>query len=234
MGGTCVGAMRPNTKTDPLVNAAGVGLPLEEATLVERCRRGDSAAFGQLVVSCQDRVFNTCWRMCGNRADAEDLTQEAFVKAFQSIGRFDGRSRFYTWVFRIAVNLAISARRKDRRAVVSSLDEVRDASGQERSASPVQRLASRDGSPELLACGREQAAIVMQALEGLDGEHRAVVILRDLESLGYDEIAEILDIPPGTVKSRLHRARVALREALSPILETRVLRWQTGRNRTNS
>jgi len=206
------------------VKTASIAIPFEDAELVEQCRGGDSAAFGRLVVKYQDRVFNTCWRLCGNRADAEDLTQEAFVRALQSIDGFGGRSKFYTWVFRIAVNLAISVRRKKKRAACYSLDQGREGihgpagSGNGTSASPANRLATPGGTPQEQASDREREAIVMEALAGLEEEHRAVVILRDLESFGYEEIAEILGVPTGTVKSRLHRARLALREKLAPIL----------------
>jgi RNA polymerase sigma-70 factor (ECF subfamily) len=198
-----------------LASAETTASPHDEAALIDQCRRGDSAAFGDLVRKYQDRVFNTCWRLCGNRTDAEDLTQEAFVRAFQSIDRFAGRSRFYTWVYRIAVNLTISARRKDRRARWPSLDA--EQSGTDGEASRGDQLDSGEASPAEKACDREQEARVMAALSSLEDEPRAVVILRDLESLGYDEIAEILDIPAGTVKSRLHRARLALRAKLTVI-----------------
>ncbi len=190
----------------------------EDADLVERCRRGESDAFGRLVVKYQDRILNTCWRICGNRADAEDLAQETFVKALRSIERFDWRSQFYTWLYRIAVNLAISAGRKGGRAKVYSLDRARNDDGESRPETAADRLASTGPSPGEQAVDREAEAMVVKALDDLDGEHRTVLVLRDLESLGYGEIAEILDIPPGTVKSRLHRARLAMREALSPIL----------------
>ena len=187
--------------------------------MLDRCRRGDRSAFGLLVSEHQDRVFNLCWRMAGNRADAEDLTQETFVRALQSIDRFDGRSRFYTWVFRIAVNLAISARRKGGRTVVRSLEDGRQGEDDGRSTSFADGLAAPGESPEERLTDRERESVVAEALAELDGDHRAVVILRDLESLGYDQIADVLNIPAGTVKSRLHRARLALREKLSPLLD---------------
>lgn len=200
----------------PRVKPATTAISFEDAELVERCRQGDMAAFGRLVVMYQDRVFNTCWRMCGNRADAEDLTQEAFVRALQSIDRFSGQSRFYTWVFRIAVNLVLSARRRSKHAARQSLDAPR--AEDDTSTTMAARLQASEDAPVEQVGDREQEARVMRALGELDEEHRAVVILRDLESLAYDEIAEVLDIPAGTVKSRLHRARLALRASLSPIL----------------
>jgi RNA polymerase sigma-70 factor (ECF subfamily) len=201
----------------PEVESASTAIALEDAEWIEQCRQGDTSAFGRLVLKYQDRVFNTCWRMCGNRADAEDLTQEAFFRALRSIGAFGGRSKFYTWVFRIAVNLAISARRKSSRAAHRSLDQSQAVGGNP-ATSMREQLASRGSSPDELYLDREREEIVQRALEELDEDHRSVVILRELESFDYGEIAEILDIPPGTVKSRLHRARLALREKLSGIL----------------
>lgn len=191
----------------------------EEADLLERCRHGDTNAFSRLVMKYQDRVFNTCWRMCGDRTEAEDLTQEAFVKAFQAIGRFAGRSQFYTWIFRIAVNLVMSARRKERRTGTISLDATHGRNGGRDDPPQADRLPAAGGTPAEQATGSEQKSLVLQALYRLDEEHRAVVILRDLESLGYDEIAEILEVPTGTVKSRLHRARLALRAELTPLFK---------------
>lgn len=200
------------------MKAATLAIRCEEAELVERCRRGDREAFGRLVAEHQDRVFNACWRLCGNRADAEDLTQEAFVRALQSIDRFGGRSRFYTWVFRIAMNLAISAQRRRKRAPCYSLDQDPGGEPPDGSGTRAARLPAADAPPDRQAGDREQEAMVLRALAGLEEDQRVVVILRDLESFGYEEIAEILDIPPGTVKSRLHRARLALREKLMPVL----------------
>lgn len=188
----------------------------DEAALIQRCREGDLAAYGPLVREYQDRVYNLCLRMCGHRAEAEDLAQEAFVRAMESIGRFDGRARFYTWLFRIAVNVVISARRKSRRSTTFSIDG-HDEDAQS-SASP--RLASDVEPPDESAEKREKKEFVLEALASLDEEYRCVITLRDVESFGYDEIAEILEVPIGTVKSRLHRARLALRKKLMPMLKT--------------
>jgi len=158
--------------------------------------------------------------MCGNRADAEDLTQEAFVKALMSIGRFDGRSRFYTWLFRIAVNLTISALRKKKRRPTQSLDaggSKRD--GEDSGPRLVDGLASNEDRPEERVMDRETQGIVLEALGSLEEEYRCVITLRDLESFSYEEIADILEVPTGTIKSRLHRARLALRRKLGPILD---------------
>lgn len=218
--GTQLGGGRLKTSDGLRVEVPAAAVAFDEADLVERCRHGDTTAYGRLVRRYQDRVFNVCWRMCGNRADAEDLTQEAFVKALMSIGRFDGRSRFYTWLFRIAVNLTISARRKEKRRATQSLDaggSTRD--GEDSGSRPIDGLASHEDRPEEQVSDRETQEIVLEALRSLDEEYRSIVTLRDLESFSYEEIADILEVPAGTVKSRLHRARLALRRKLGPILD---------------
>lgn len=183
--------------------------------MLARCRAGDATAFGGLVRAYQDRILNVCWRLCGRYEEAEDLTQEAFVRAFQQIHRFEGKSQFYTWVYRIAVNLALSAQRRPSILRHSSFDTAaagpdgnRDGDGHHR---PV---ASSERAPIDAAAANESRELVAAALEQLEPDHRAVVVLRDLDGLDYDEIAEILDVPRGTVKSRLHRGRAALRDLL--------------------
>lgn len=188
----------------------------DDSALLEACRSGDSSAYGELVRRYQDRVFNLCLRMSGNRDDAEDFAQEAFVKALQSLDRFAERSKFYTWVFRIAVNLIISARRKHGRRSTVSLDG--GGRETENNVALGALLSSAVATPERKAMEAEQNHQVLQALDMLDEEQRSILVLRDMESLSYEEIADILDVPTGTVKSRLHRARIALRDLLGPLL----------------
>lgn len=183
----------------------------DEAALIDQCRRGDASAFTPLVHAYQDRVYHLCLRMCGHRTAAEDFAQEAFVRAFQSIERFDGRSRFFTWLFRIAVNLVLSERRRSGQTRSVPLDGDGPAGFARRDA--------RDNGPMEAAWASERDAMVHAALAELDEEQRCIISLRDLESLSYEEIADILSIPSGTVKSRLHRARMALREKLAPHIE---------------
>jgi RNA polymerase sigma-70 factor (ECF subfamily) len=199
---------------DRWVKAASVAIAFEDAALVEQCRRGDLSAVGPLIEKYQDRVFNTCWRLCGNSDDAADLTQEAFVKAMEAIGTFDGRSRFYTWVFRIAVNLALSHRRKVARQRTVSLPGAADGAGGSEAGWP----AADVPRPDEVAAAREEQARVTAALGELEDEHRTMLVLRDMEAFDYQQIAEILSIPVGTVKSRMHRARLALREKLGPVV----------------
>ena len=197
------------TMTEPPATA-----PLEdgESLTIAQARAGDREAFGRLVRIYQDRVFNVCLRIVTDRQIAEDLTQEAFIKAHRSIARFDGRAAFYTWLYRIAVNLCLSQRRA--RKPIVSLDQ-----GDEKSNAAA-RLAADGPSPMDGADRHEKHDAVLAALAELDEESKAVVVLRDIESLDYGEIAEILNVPTGTVKSRLHRARMALRQRLSHLMET--------------
>lgn len=197
--------------------SSAAAIAIEDLALVEQTRQGDMAAFGRLVSKYQDRVYNTCWRLCGNVEDARDLTQDAFLHALQAIDRFQGKAGFYTWLFRIAVNLAISHRRKDRHAVRLSLH---DSDGTRLIDSQASELVRRTGGPRgadpsVALDTREAHRILLRVLDELEDEFRAVLVLRDVESFDYQEIGDILGIPPGTVKSRLHRARMALREKLA-------------------
>lgn len=187
----------------------------QDAALVECVKAGEVEAFGTLVRKYQDRVFNTCWRLCGHLEDARDLTQEAFLKAFEGIQSFRQQSGFYTWLFRVAVNVALSHRRRMTRHRVASLDSDFFERGRQ-AETLARRMGGVEGDePERQASDAEWQGRVVQALRRLDEENRAVVVLRDLEGFDYREIGLILDIPPGTVKSRLHRARMTLREAVS-------------------
>lgn len=194
--------------------AASTGVA-DDAALVERFRGGDPSALGPLIEKYQDRVFNTCRRLCGRPDDAADLTQDVFVRVFETLGSFAGRSAFYTWVFRIAVNLAISHRRRAGPRRTISLDAARRDADDERGGAPGDWLASDGSRPDDAIAEREQESLAAMALAELEDEARAVIVLRDVEAFDYEQIGEILDVPVGTVKSRLHRARLALREKLA-------------------
>jgi RNA polymerase sigma-70 factor (ECF subfamily) len=204
----------------PMLASAAARLPsADEDALVEQARAGDRGAFSRLVTRYQDRILNTCWRVCGNLEDAQDLTQEAFLQAMEKIESFQQRASFYTWVFRIAVNLSISHRRRAARTPKLSLH---DEDGRWTGDQPGGRLPGRasdepDDPPARLSA-RETQEIVLDGLEKLDDEHRTVIVLKDIEGFDYQQIGEILELPLGTVKSRLHRARLALRDHLKPIL----------------
>ena len=183
----------------------------EDAALIAKIQEGQTEVYGALVRKYQDRVFNTCWRICGHLEDARDLTQEAFLKGFEHLSDFRGQSGFYTWIYRVAVNLALSHRRTASRRRNVSLDNVSELVGTQAEALAEQTTGD---DPANIASDREMHGCIAKALGALDGDYRAVVVLRDIEGFDYREISEILEIPPGTVKSRLHRARAAIGEAL--------------------
>ena len=197
--------------------AAGGTISFEDAALVERTKNGDMQAFGAIVAKYQDRVFNMIYRMCNRRDDAEELAQEAFCKALERLGQFRGHSGFYTWLFRIASNLVISHRRRDGRIRFHSLDE---GGGLDRSQAALLAgmVERRDPSPAAAAVSAETERRIVRALDELDDEMRIAVILRDMEDMDYSQIADVLDLPVGTVKSRLHRARMMLRVSLGDLL----------------
>jgi len=196
---------------------AGKGTDLQDARLVQRLQSGDMSALAGLVERYQDRVYNAVWRICGHVEDARDVTQEAFLRACESIGSFRGQAGFYTWIFRIAVNLALTHRRSMKRRPTMSLDAL-PAEG-DSAASLAARVRERTPhDPEVEAGDTEIQGHVAAALHRLEDEFRAVIVLRDLEGFDYARIAEVLGIAPGTVKSRLYRARIALRKMLEPVL----------------
>ncbi len=189
----------------------------EDAALLAACRKGQMDAFGILVQRYQDRVFNAILRMCGNRDDAEELCQEAFVKALENLSRFREDSRFYTWLFRIAANLTISRRRRGGRVKFHSLDG--PVGRDDQSPRPRDMLPDgRENDPAEAVAQEDVHERVLEELAGLDDEFRAVVVMRDVEGMNYDEIAEVLKIPHGTVKSRLYRARLLLQERLQGLI----------------
>ena len=185
-----------------------------DAELVQACCDGQTDAFQGLVERHQDRVYNTVYRMVGSPEDARDIVQDAFLKAYENLSEFRGASSFYTWLFRIAVNLALTFRRRSRRLRLVRPTE--DEMSIQMSHSQAGRLVEEGPEAAMESAEREQ--LVSEALESLDGDHRAAVVLRDIEGLDYRAIAEILDVSTGTVKSRIHRARIALRDRLRPLI----------------
>lgn len=181
---------------------------IDDAQLIDETLRGRSAAFGQLVEKYQDRLYNTIVHVVGNGEDALDVVQDAFVQAFLKLESFQHSSTFYTWLYRIAFNTAASQRR--RKHPVLSVEQTRETSGQE----PVDGQSGPSEHLEQLERSRQ----VQQAIAGLSEEHRAVVVLREIDGCCYETIAEILNLPVGTVRSRLHRARLQLRDQLREML----------------
>lgn len=197
-----------------------------DVALLQRAQDGDRGAYGQIVLLYQDRLYNAVLRLVGDREEARELTQEAFMRGLMKIDGFRGDASPYTWLFRIAVNLAISHLRKVNRFRTFSLD--RPGGGgrggryaeDDQASSLVDRVA-RDravAAPPDRVEGRERDQVVLSALGRLDAEYRAVLVMRDIEGFDYQQMADILGLPLGTLKSRLFRARMALRDELKAYL----------------
>jgi len=191
------------------VNRAANEAGAKDAELVRRAQGGDASAFAALVSRYQDRLYNTCYRMCHNHADALDATQSVFLKALEALPGFQARSSFFTWLFRIAANLIISQRRARRRRPTVTLNEP-DPDGHEREPAATRE----DDQPAWQLERKESHGRLQAALDRLDDEFRMVVVLKDIEGMDYATIAQIIGAPLGTVKSRLHRGRLMLRAML--------------------
>jgi RNA polymerase sigma-70 factor, ECF subfamily len=211
----------PATPAEPAVRQ-----PRPDVEMIRQAQAGDRGAYGQLVVLYQDRLYNAIVRLVGDRDEALELTQETFTRGLIKIDTFRGDASPYTWLFRIAVNLAISQLRKVGRNRVFSLDRpsrngwgragtddddqaagMLDQVTQDRTEAPPQRVERR-----------ERDGVVLAALGRLDAEYRAVLVMRDIEGFDYQQMADVLGLPLGTLKSRLFRARLALRDELKPYL----------------
>jgi RNA polymerase sigma-70 factor (ECF subfamily) len=188
---------------------------------LRKARDGDRSAFGQIVEWYQDRLYNAVLRMVGDPEDARELTQEAFTRALDRLETFRGESGPYTWLFRIAMNLAISRLRQDQRRRTFSLDAANAGNGKYRespgqASSLLDRVAADPSqSPAARMERRERDQQVLAALGRIDADYRAVLIMRDVEGFDYQQMADVLGLPLGTLKSRLFRARVALRDELA-------------------
>lgn len=193
---------------------------IDDAVLVKQCWQGDSAALERLVLKYQDRIYNVILKICADPEDAAELTQETFVKIIEKIDSFRGRSGFYTWAFRIAVNLTLNHYRRNSRIGFKSLDaEQEKYDGNITQA--LKEFLSDDRSPDPaeVAQNKELCEVAVEALKQLDEAQRAVIVLREMEGMSYIQIADVLDIELGTVRSRLSRARNRLRRILEAILQ---------------
>jgi len=200
-------------------NAIKVGEPVndEESLLVGAARNGDVAAFEQLVRRYDRNVFRIAQHITQNREDAEDVVQDAFLKAFQNLGQFQGQSKFYTWLVRIAVNEALMRLRRRRPERMVSLDE--DVQTEEDSMP--REVADWAPNPEQLYTQAELKDILSKTIAGLPPGFRTVFVLRDVEGLSTEETAEALSLSIPAVKSRLLRARLQLRERLNKFFKRR-------------
>jgi RNA polymerase sigma-70 factor, ECF subfamily len=179
----------------------------EDRELVERFARGDSRAFDTIVQRYEQRVFAIALRMTGNHEDARDAMQDVFVSALRALRSFRGDAQLSTWIHRVAVNASLDVLRKRKRHTAQPLEEAGER-------------PSDDIAPDEAAARAARAAEVQRALLEVSGEHRAVLVLHDLQDLDYAETAAALDIPVGTVKSRLHRARLEMARILGHLRDT--------------
>ena len=200
--------------------AEAADISIDDGVLVEQFRRGDSAALEQLILRYQNRIYNVILKICANADDAAELTQETFVKVIENIDEFEGRSGFYTWAFRIAVNLTLNYCKRSVKLGIRSLDAGNDEHNRQ-ARGALKEFLSDDSSPDpaVVAQNEELCEIAIKSLMGLEDPQRAVVVLRDIEGMNYAQIAKVLDVELGTVKSRLSRARSNLREILERMLQ---------------
>ena len=187
-------------------------MSLLERLLIRRLQQRDEVAFSEVVRLYQHKVYNLLFRMIGNHEEAEDLAQEVFVTVFKSIDSFRGESKFSTWLYRVAANHCknrIKYLSRRSRTSGDGLDGVPEHSMEDAGSAPLQ---SHIDGPDRILEGLQLEKLLAQAIAGLDEEHRLLIVLRDVEELSYQEIGEITSLNEGTVKSRLHRARMAIKE----------------------
>ena len=174
---------------------------MNEILLISRARTGDREAFSALVEQYRDNVYRLAYRMCGNEYDADEAAQEAFVAAWRALPNFRGDAKFSTWLYRLTTNAAIDVMRREKRRQTIGDGEMIE-------------VADESDSPQETVERTEQQEAVQKALATLSDEYREVLLLRYMEELDYAEIAEVLKLPSGTVKSRINRAKAALKTAL--------------------
>lgn len=183
----------------------------DERALIQKCKNGDIDAFDELYGRYEKRVFNCAFHISGNYNDASDITQEAFIRVFNSIQTFRGDANFLTWIYRIVTNVYLDERKKSKAHRLTSLDEYIDLDEN----SVTRQIEDEKPLPAEIIESKERAEVVRAAISLLPEYQRAIVTLYHIEDQSYDEIAEILHLPIGTVKSRLNRARLALADILA-------------------
>jgi RNA polymerase sigma-70 factor (ECF subfamily) len=191
---------------------------LGDAHLVRRCQRGEPEAMSCLIVKYQDRVYNTIFKICQNRDDAAELTQDTFVKVLENIRTFREESSFYTWLFRVAVNLTLNYCKRRFKLSPVSLDADNERLEKDKGKLGAMLADPNGQDPAAIAQQKELSRLVVNTIGQLGQDFRAVLVLRDIEQMSYAEIADVLQIETGTVKSRLSRARSQLRELLETVL----------------
>jgi RNA polymerase sigma-70 factor (ECF subfamily) len=196
--------MTQRTQASDQSSVAGDPAREEERALLARCQAGEASAFEELVKKYEKKVYWISYNLVGNADDAEDLAQEAFIRVFRSLDRFNLQYNFYTWLYRIVVNLSIDHLRKHRRHVMASLDEIPD---------DPKSLAT----PESEVAAKEMGDDILRVLASLPDKYRTVLVLRDVEELDCTEIAKIIHCTGATTRWRLHRARELFAEAWARI-----------------
>jgi len=180
-------------------------MPVDEALLIKRAQRKDSAAIEALIYAYEKRVYNVAYRYMGNEADAWDMAQEALIKLYKNVSSFKGRSSFSSWVYRLTVNTCLDGLRKRKKTLLSLDQTIENGASYTDTATP---------QPEEHALTAELSEDIQKAINTLSGDHKSVIILRDISGLSYEEISGCLGISVGTVKSRINRGRAKLRELL--------------------
>jgi len=182
---------------------------------VQRVQAGDVAAFDELVIKYRERIYSVVYNLISNKEDASDLSQEAFIKAFRSIARFKGKSSFFTWLYRIAVNTSLSHLKKNRHRRFLSYENIAEETG----SSDILEVLAAKTSTEKPTLIKELQHKLNEALQTLSVKHRTVIVLFEIDKLSHQEIAEIMNCSVGTVRSRLHYAKKQLQSELQDLLD---------------
>jgi RNA polymerase sigma-70 factor, ECF subfamily len=187
----------------------------EEKRLIQRARGGDTEAMGHLIHRYQKHVYNLAYRLCGHYDDANDIAQEAFLRVFHSLNHFRGEANFSTWLYRIVTNVFLDERKKQRVRSHNSLEEYMELED----STVARQIEDPSPGPEEAVTAKERSDVIGAAVLSLPETQRVMIVLYHFQERSYEEIAEIMDMPIGTVKSRLNRARLALRNKLDSVRE---------------
>jgi len=209
-------AEAPQLEANQSTPVPATAVPLEDRELVAQALRGRERAFGELLDRYERPIFSLVLRMVRDRSLAEDLAQETFIRAFNALGRYDPRYKFSSWIFKIANNLTIDHLRK-RKLDTISIDGSPHARSAEEQSQTRLKIESSDESPQEYVENRELASQIESAIGELRPEYRTAVLLRHVEGYAYEEIAQIMEVPLGTVKTYLHRARHELMDQLESV-----------------
>lgn len=189
-------------------------MAVSDSELINQFNSGNEEAFAELIQRYQHKIYNTTYRMLGNHEDALDIAQESFIRIYKSLGNFKGESSFSTWLFRISTNICRDELRKRQRKL-----KTYSISSEKDNKNTIDNLGGEKNNPERISISKEINTQIQEKINQLPSEQRSVLILREFQDLSYQEIANILEISMGTVKSRLSRARRSLREDLNKIIK---------------